>query len=82
MIGLCEHHSLDRPIGKNQAIQHPLAANWMAHSGFGYARAPRQGLPADPSSAASPRLILCFIAERVLGLPKSYPGEPRRNISA
>src|SRR2546423_6538823 len=20
----------DRPIGKNQAIQHPLAANWMA----------------------------------------------------
>ena len=37
---------------------------------------------ANPSSAASPQLILSFIAERVPGLPKSYSGEPRRNISA
>jgi acyl-CoA dehydrogenase len=113
----------DRPIGKNQAIQHPLAANWMAleaanlmvlkaawlydsgkpcgaeanaakylageasfdacqqalmtHGGFGYAkeyhveRYLRESL-IGRIAPVSPQLILCFIAERVLGLPKSY----------
>jgi acyl-CoA dehydrogenase len=113
----------DRPIGKNQAVQHPLARCWMeleaanlmvfkaaslydagkpcgaeanaakylgaeagfraceqailAHGGMGYAREyhverylreawiPRL-------APVSPQLILCFIAEKVLGLPKSY----------
>jgi len=113
----------DRPIGKNQAIQHPLAANWMAleaanlmvfkaawlydrgkpcgaeanaakylageacfdacqqavmtHGGFGYARGYHVERYLRESfvgriAPVSPQLILCFIAERVLGLPKSY----------
>jgi acyl-CoA dehydrogenase len=113
----------DRPIGQNQAIQHPLAQNWMAleaanlmamkaawlydqgqpcgaeanaakylageagfdacqqavmtHGGFGYAkeyhveRYLRESL-IGRIAPVSPQLILCFIAERVLGLPKSY----------
>ncbi|TAN55240.1 MAG: acyl-CoA dehydrogenase [Betaproteobacteria bacterium] len=113
----------DRPIGQNQGIQHPLAANWMAleaanlmvfkaawlydqgrpcgaesnaakylaaeacfdacqqavmtHGGFGYAREYhverylRESL-VGRIAPVSPQLILCFIAERVLGLPKSY----------
>ena len=113
----------DRPIGQNQAIQHPLAANWMALEaanlmvfkaawlydqakpcgaeanaakylageasfdacqqavmtlgGFGYAkeyhveRYLRESL-VGRIAPVSPQLILCFIAERVLGLPKSY----------
>jgi len=113
----------DRPIGRNQGIQHPLAANWMAleaanlmvhkaawlydqgkscgaeanaakylageacfdacqqavmtHGGFGYAkeyhveRYLRESL-VGRIAPVSPQLILCFIAERVLGLPKSY----------
>jgi len=113
----------DRPIGKNQGIQHPLAANWMALEaanlfvfkaawlydqgkpcgaeanaakylgaeacfdacqqavmtlgGFGYAkeyhveRYLRESL-VGRIAPVSPQLILCFIAERVLGLPKSY----------
>ncbi|HMA90614.1 MAG TPA: acyl-CoA dehydrogenase family protein [Burkholderiales bacterium] len=113
----------DRPIGKNQAIQHPLARNWMmleaanlmtfkaawlydenkacgaeansakylageacfdacqqavmTHGGFGYAkeyhveRYLRESL-VGRIAPVSPQLILCFIAERVLGLPKSY----------
>ena len=113
----------DRPIGKNQGIQHPLAANWMAleaanlmvfkaawlydagkpsgaeanaakylageagfdacqqavmtHGGFGYAkeyhveRYLRESL-VGRIAPVTPQLILCFIAERVLGLPKSY----------
>ncbi len=113
----------NRPIGKNQGIQHPLAANWMAleaanlmvfkaawlydqgkpsgaeanaakylageagfdacqqavmtHGGFGYAkeyhveRYLRESL-VGRIAPVSPQLILCFIAERVLGLPKSY----------
>ena len=112
----------DRPIGQNQGIQHPLAANWMAleaadlmvmkaawlydqgkpcgaeanaakylageasfdacqqavmtHGGFGYAkeyhveRYLRESL-VGRIAPVSPQLILCFIAERVLGLPKS-----------
>jgi len=113
----------DRPIGQNQAIQHPLARCWMeleaadlmvykaaalydagkpcgaeanaakflageacfracetailTLGGMGYAReyhverylreawVPR-------IAPVSPHLILCFIAEKVLGLPKSY----------
>ena len=113
----------DRPIGQNQAIQHPLAKCWMeleaanlmvfkaaalydagspcgaeanaakylageacfraceqailTHGGMGYAKEyhverylreawiPRL-------APVSPQLILCFIAEKVLGLPKSY----------
>jgi acyl-CoA dehydrogenase len=113
----------DRPIGKNQAIQHPLARCWieleaahlmvlkaaslydagkpcgaeanaakylgaeagfraceqaiLTHGGMGYAKEyhverylreawiPRL-------APVSPQLILCFIAEKVLGLPKSY----------
>src|SRR5580765_5959236 len=113
----------DRPIGQNQAIQHPLAANWMAleaaglmvykaawlydkgepcgieansgkylageacfdacqqavmtHGGYGYAaeyhveRYLRGGL-VGRSAPITPQLILCYIAERALGLPKSY----------
>lgn len=113
----------DRPIGKNQAIQHPLAASWMAleaanlmvykaaslydakqacgaeanaakylageacfdacqhavmtHGGYGYAkeyhveRYLRESL-VGRIAPVTPHMILCFIAERVLGLPKSY----------
>jgi acyl-CoA dehydrogenase len=113
----------DRPIGKNQAIQHPLARNWMmleaanlmvfkaawlyddnkacgaeansakylageacfdacqqavmTHGGFGYAKEYHVERYLRESfvgriAPVSPQLILCFIAERVLGLPKSY----------
>ena len=113
----------NRPIGKNQAIQHPLAQNWMeleaawlmtlsagwqydqglpcgpaanaakylageagfhaceqavmTHGGFGYAkefhveRYLRESL-IPRIAPISPQLILSFIAEKVLGLPKSY----------
>ncbi len=113
----------DRPIGKNQAIQHPLAASWaqleavnlmvfkaaslydakkpcgaeanaakylageacfhaceqavMTHGGYGYAaeyhveRYLREAF-VGRIAPVSRELILCFIAERVLGLPKSY----------
>jgi acyl-CoA dehydrogenase len=113
----------DRPIGQNQGIQHPLAANWveleaasllvaraaweydqglpcgasanaakyfageagfnacqravMTHGGFGYAkqyhveRFLRESL-IPRIAPVSPELALCFIAERVLGLPRSY----------
>jgi acyl-CoA dehydrogenase len=113
----------NRPIGKNQAIQHPLAKNWMeleaawlmtlkaawqydheqscgpaanaakylaaeagfhaceqavmTHGGFGYAREfhveryLRESL-IPRIAPISPQLILSFIAEKVLGLPKSY----------
>ena len=113
----------DRPIGKNQGIQHPLARNWMnleaanlmvfkgawlydqgmpcgaeanaakylggeasfdacqqaimTHGGFGYAkeyhveRYLRESL-VGRIAPVTPQLILSYIAERVLGLPKSY----------
>src|SRR5215471_11099153 len=113
----------DRPIGENQAIQHPLAQNWMelqaadlmvmnaaalydagkpcgaeanaakhlggeagfraceqavlTHGGYGYAREYhveryfREAMIARLAPVSS-QLILCFIAEKVLGLPKSY----------
>jgi len=113
----------DRPIGQNQSIQHPLAANWMAleaanlvafkaawlydqgkpcgaeanaakylageacfdacqqavmtHGGYGYAaeyhveRYLRESF-VGRIAPVSRELILCYIAERVLGLPKSY----------
>ncbi len=113
----------DRPIGQNQAIQHPLAQCWMAleaaelmvfkaaslydggqacgpaanaakylgaeagfkacetalmtHGGYGYAkefhveRYFRESL-IPRLAPVSPQLILCFIAEKVLGMPKSY----------
>jgi acyl-CoA dehydrogenase len=113
----------NRPIGKNQAIQHPLARNWMeleaawlmtlqagwqydkglpcgpaanaakylageagfhaceqavmTHGGFGYAREfhveryLRESL-IPRIAPVSRELILSFIAEKVLGLPKSY----------
>jgi len=112
-----------RPIGMNQAIQHPLAECWMqleaaelmmrkaatlydrrhscgieansakylaaeagfracetavmTHGGYGYAREYhverylRESL-IPRIAPISPQLILCFIAERALGLPKSY----------
>ena len=118
-----EREVFGRPIGENQAIQHPLAKSWMeleaahlmvqkaawlydqnmpcgaeansakylsaeacyracenaifTHGGMGYAKEyhverylreawiPRL-------APVSPQLILCFIAEKVLGLPKSY----------
>ena len=112
-----------RPIGQNQAIQHPLAERWMAleaadlmvqhaadlydrglpcglqansakflgaeagyqacltavmtHGGMGYAkeyhveRYLRESL-IPRIAPVSPQLILCNIAERALGLPKSY----------
>ncbi|MET0968700.1 MAG: acyl-CoA dehydrogenase family protein [Tardiphaga sp.] len=113
----------NRPIGQNQAIQHPLAKNWMeleaawlmtlsagwqydqnlpcgpaanaakylageagyhaceqavmTHGGFGYAkeyhveRYLRESL-IPRIAPISRELILSFIAEKVLGLPKSY----------
>ncbi|MDB5810609.1 MAG: acyl-CoA dehydrogenase [Betaproteobacteria bacterium] len=113
----------DRPIGQNQAIQHPLAQRWieleaasllvykaaslydegkpcgaesnaakyyageagfkacetavMTLGGMGYAREfhveryLRESL-IPRIAPVSPQLILCYIAEKVLGLPKSY----------
>jgi acyl-CoA dehydrogenase len=113
----------DRPIGQNQAIQHPLAKCWaeleaanlmafkaaalydagkacgieanaakylageagfracetavMVHGGMGYAkeyhveRFLREAL-IPRIAPVSPELTLCFIAEKALGLPKSY----------
>ena len=113
----------DRPIGQNQAIQHPLAACWMqleaanlmafkaaslydgglpcgveanaakylageacfkacetalmTHGGMGYAkefhveRYLRESLVVR-IAPITPHLILSFIAEKALGLPKSY----------
>ena len=113
----------DRPIGQNQAIQHPLAGCWMeleaanlmvlkaaslydkglacgaeanaakylaaeaafnacqtavmVHGGMGYAkefhveRYLRESL-IPRIAPISPHMILCFIAEKVLGLPRSY----------
>ncbi len=118
-----ERNVFNRPIGQNQAIQHPLAichseleaawlvtmkAAWeydsglacgasanmakylageagfnacqqavMTHGGFGYAkeyhveRYLRESL-IPRIAPVSPQLALCYIAERVLGLPKSY----------
>ena len=112
-----------RPIGQNQAVQHPLARCWMeleaanlmafkaaslydagkpcgteanaakylageacfraceaavmAHGGMGYAkeyhveRLFREAL-IPRITPVSPELVLCFIAEKALGLPKSY----------
>jgi len=113
----------NRPIGKNQAIQHPLAKNWMeleaawlmvmsaawqydkglpcgaaanaakylageagfqaceqavmTHGGFGYAKEFHverylREVMIPRIAPISPQLVLSFIAERVLGLPKSY----------
>jgi acyl-CoA dehydrogenase len=113
----------DRPIGQNQAIQHPLAQSWMeleaadlmvfkaaslydrgapcgaeanagkylaaeaaytaceravlTHGGMGYAkefhveRYLREAM-IPRLAPVSPQMILNFIAEKVLGLPKSY----------
>ena len=113
----------DRPIGQNQAVQHPLARCWMeleaaqlmvfkaaslydkgepcgaeanaakflaaeacfracetamlTHGGMGYAkeyhieRYFREAM-IPRLAPVSPQLILCFIAEKVLGLPRSY----------
>jgi acyl-CoA dehydrogenase len=112
-----------RPIGQNQAIQHPLAQNWvelraaellvreaaalydrgepcgaeanaakyfaaeaafraaeqavLTHGGYGYAQeyhVERYLREAQLARLApvSPQLALCYIAERVLELPKSY----------
>lgn len=118
-----ERTVFDRPIGENQAIQHPLAACWMAleaanlmafkaaslydtgqpcgveanatkylageacfkacetalmtHGGMGYAkefhveRYLREAL-ITRIAPITPHLILSFIAEKALGLPKSY----------
>ena len=113
----------DRPIGKNQGVQHPLAKSWMeleaanlmvmnaawrydqglscgaeanaakylageagfkaceqavlTHGGFGYAKeyhVERYFREAMLLRIApiSTQLIMCYIAEKVLGLPKSY----------
>jgi acyl-CoA dehydrogenase len=113
----------DRPIGRNQSIQHPLARCWMALEaadlmvfkaaskydaaepcgpeanaakylaaeacfetceqamltlgGMGYAqefhveRYLREAM-IPRLAPVSPQLVLCYIAEKVLGLPKSY----------
>lgn len=113
----------DRPIGKNQGIQHPLAERWvdleaaellyrraawlydqgrpcgaeanaakffcaeagfracetavLTHGGMGYAkeyhveRYLREAM-LPRIAPVSPQLILCYIAEKVLDLPKSY----------
>ncbi|HZT51036.1 MAG TPA: acyl-CoA dehydrogenase family protein [Stellaceae bacterium] len=113
----------DRPIGKNQAIQHPLAERWMEleaaemmvqRAGWEYDRGLSSGASANAAkylaaeaglkacetamltfggygyakeyhierllrevmitrlAPVSQQLILCYIAERVLGLPRSY----------
>jgi acyl-CoA dehydrogenase len=113
----------NRPIGKNQAIQHPLAVNWveleaawlmvmsaawqydkgmpcgaaanaakylageagfhaceqavMTHGGFGYAKEFHverylREILIPRIAPVSPHLALSFIAEKVLGLAKSY----------
>ena len=113
----------NRPIGKNQAIQHPLAECWMAleaanlmvfkaaslydagkpcgaeanaakylageagfkacttavmtHGGYGDAKEYHverylREVMISRIAPISPQLILCYIAEKVLGLPKSY----------
>ena len=113
----------DRPIGQNQAIQHPLAESWMeletawlaclraaalfdagrpcgaeantakyvgaeagfraceravlTHGGMGYAKEYHVERLArevwiNRLAPVSQQLILCYIAERVLGLPRSY----------
>jgi len=112
-----------RPIGQNQAIQHPLAQCWMeleaadlmtlkaawqydrglpcapaanaakylaaeagfkacqtaiaTHGGYGYAKEYHveryfREVMIPKLAPVSPQLILCFIAEKVLGLPRSY----------
>ncbi len=112
-----------RPIGQNQAVQHPLAQDWMAleaawlitlnaawrydqglecgaqanaakylsaeagvkacqnammtHGGFGYAREYHVERYLREAmipwiAPVSPNMICSYIAERVLGLPKSY----------
>ena len=112
-----------RKIGQNQAIQHPLAQNWMelraaelmmldaagkydrgepcgaeanaakylaaeagfracetaimTHGGFGYAREYHverylREMQIARIAPITPHLILCHIAEKVLGLPRSY----------
>jgi acyl-CoA dehydrogenase len=118
-----EREVFDRPIGQNQAIQHPLAQSWMeleaaylmamraaylydegepcgveanaakylgaeagfqsctravmTHGGMGYAkefhveRLLREVI-ITRLAPVSPQLILCNIAEKALGLPKSY----------
>jgi acyl-CoA dehydrogenase len=118
-----ERRVFGRPIGQNQAIQHPLAKNWMdleaaylmtmqaawqydndlpcgpaanaakylaaeagfdacqqavmTHGGFGYAKEYHverymREVMINRIAPVSPQLILCFIAEKVLGLPRSY----------
>jgi len=113
----------DRPIGQNQAIQHPLAERWMeleaaelmtykaawlydqqlpcgaeanaakylageagfrscetamlTHGGMGYAKEFHIGRYFREAmiprlAPVSSQMILCYIAEKVLGLPKSY----------
>ena len=113
----------DRPIGKNQGVQHPLAKCWMEleaanlmvmqaawkydqglpcgaeanaakylageagfkaceaavllHGGFGYAKEYHVERYFRESmllriAPISTQLIMCYIAEKVLGLPKSY----------
>ncbi len=113
----------DRPIGQNQAIQHPLAESWMeleaaflmamcaaslydngepcglqanaakylgaeagfrsctravmTHGGMGYAKEYHverlmREVMITRLAPVSPQLILCNIAEKALGLPKSY----------
>lgn len=112
-----------RPIGMNQAIQHPLAQSWaeleaanlmafraaqlydrgedcgamanaakflageaafnactnavMTHGGMGYAKEYHverylRECMIHRLAPITPHLVLCYIAERVLGLPKSY----------
>ncbi|TXL68611.1 acyl-CoA dehydrogenase family protein [Zeimonas arvi] len=112
-----------RPIGMNQAIQHPLAQNWaeleaanlmafraaqlydrgedcgamanaakflageaafnactnavMTHGGMGYAKEYHverylRECMIHRLAPITPHLVLCYIAERALGLPKSY----------
>ena len=119
----CEREVFGRPIGMNQAVQHPLAESWMelsaadlmvmraaqlfdadqpcgaqanaakylageagfnactravmAHGGYGYAKEYHverylREVMINRIAPVSPELIKCFIAEKVLGLPKSY----------
>jgi alkylation response protein AidB-like acyl-CoA dehydrogenase len=59
----------DRPIGMNQGIQHPLAKCWAQE--YHLERYLREVL-IPRTAPVSPHMILNFLAEKVLDLPKSY----------
>jgi len=75
---ICAQFSDDFWLAKDRAGEFPHELHQaLARDGFGYAkechveRYLRESL-VGRIAPISPQLILCFIAEKVLGLPKSY----------